>query len=127
MRLIPLFLLVGVLALSGWAEDAKPEPYSPELVKKAEAGDAKAQYDLGSGYCLGEGVTKDKKEAVKWFRMAAEQGNAKAQCALGVCYYGGDGVTKDYKEALKWLTKAAEQGIPEAKGILGAIKKSESK
>lgn len=125
MRLIPLFLLVGMLAVSGWAEDAKPEPYSPELVKKAEAGDAKAQCDLGSVYCLGDGVTKDYKEAVKWWTRGAEQGNAKAQCALGVCYYEGDGVAKDYKEALKWLTKAAEQGIPEAKGVLGAIKKSE--
>ena len=38
MKLIPRFLLVGILAVSGWADDAKPEPYSPELVKRAEAG-----------------------------------------------------------------------------------------
>ena len=116
-----------MFAVSGWAEDTKPEPYSAELVKKAEAGNAVAQYDLGSVYCLGKGVTKDYKEAVKWWTKSAEQGNAKAQCALGVCYYEGDGVTQDYKEAVKWLTKSAEQGMAEAKGVLGAIKKSESK
>jgi hypothetical protein len=47
MKLILLLLLFGMLAVSGWAEDAKPEPYSAELVKIAEAGDARGQYDLG--------------------------------------------------------------------------------
>ena len=56
MKLIPLFLLVGMMAVSGWAEDAKPEPYSSELVKKAEAGDATAQHDLGTCYYYGKGV-----------------------------------------------------------------------
>jgi TPR repeat protein len=61
MKLIPLFLLVGMFAIAGWAEDAKPEAYSPELVK-----DAEAQYKLGRSYYNGKGVTKDYKEAVKW-------------------------------------------------------------
>ena len=56
MKLIPALLIVGMFAVSGWAEDTKPEPYSPELVKKAEAGDAKAQYDLGICYYEGTGV-----------------------------------------------------------------------
>ena len=110
MKLIPLFLLVGMLAVSGWAEDTKPEPYSPELVKKAEAGDAKAQYDLGICYYEGTGVEKDWGEAVKWFTKSAEQGDAVAQVCLGTRYYLGEGVEKDYKEAVKWFTKSAEQG-----------------
>ena len=110
MKLIPLFLLVGMLAVSGWAEDTKPEPYSPELVKKAEAGDAKAQYDLAVCYCEGEGVEKDYKEGVKWFTKSAEQGDALAQVCLGTRYFLGEGVEKDYKEAVKWFTKSAEQG-----------------
>ena len=46
--------------------------------KEAEQGRADAQYSLGVCYANGEGVTKDEKEAVKWFRKAAEQGNVKA-------------------------------------------------
>ncbi|PIR00341.1 MAG: hypothetical protein COV66_07620 [Nitrospinae bacterium CG11_big_fil_rev_8_21_14_0_20_45_15] len=61
-------------------------------------------------YRDGLGVTKDYKEAVKWFRKAAEQGFARGQAYLGAMYFDGEGVPKDDKEAVKWLRKAAEQG-----------------
>ena len=61
MKLIPLLLLTGMLVVSGCSKEVKKiEPYSPELVKKAEAGDANAQGDLGACYRDGTGVTKDK-------------------------------------------------------------------
>ena len=82
MKLIPLFLLVGMLGVSGWAEEWKPEPYSTELVKKAESGDALAQLNLGSFFYHGQGVGKDEKEAVKWYTKSAEQGNETAKYAL---------------------------------------------
>lgn len=82
MKLIPALLLGGMLAVSGWAEDAEPEPYSPELVKRAEAGDAMAQSSLGVYYYFGKNVTQDYKEAVKWWTRAAEQGNAGAKKEL---------------------------------------------
>ena len=116
MKLIPLFLLVGMLPLSGLAE-----PYSPELVKKAEAGNADAQCTLGFLYGQGTGVAKDEKEAVKWFTKAAEQGNANAQCRLGVYYLAGHAVVKDEKEAVKWYTKSAEQGNVAAQYNLGTL------
>ena len=61
MKLIPALLIVGMLKVSGWAEG-----YSPELVKKAEAGDAKAQCNLGICYADGKGVAQDEKVKVKW-------------------------------------------------------------
>ena len=151
MKLIPALLIVGMFAVSGWAEDTKPEPYSAELVKKAEAGDAKAQLALGDSYYLGNGVRKDRTEAMKWVTRSAEQGNAEAQCALGrettdpkkavkwltksaeqgngvaqrelgYCYVKGKGVTKDDKEAFKWFTKSAEQGDESAKKELEKLK-----
>ena len=83
MKLIPALLIVGMLAVSGCSKrELKPEPYSPELVKKAEAGDAKAQFLLGACYYEGEGVEKDEKEAVKWYTKSAEQGNAGAKKQL---------------------------------------------
>jgi len=110
MKLISLSLLVGIFAVSGWAYDYRtPEPYSAELVKKAEAGDAVAQFDLGLCYSEGLVVAKDKKEALKWITKSAEQGYSFAQSDLGVRYLLGLGVAKDEKEALKWYKKVAEQ------------------
>ena len=122
MKLIPLFLLVGMLAVSGWAEDAKPEPYSSELVKKAEEGDAEAQFLLGNGYYYGmHGLTINYKEAVKWLAKSAEQGYTRARLNLGACYFDGKGVAKNEKEALKCWTKAAEEGDVDAQLELGLI------
>jgi len=92
-----------------------------ELKASAEKGDAGAQNALGGMYTKGNGVTKNSKEAVKWYRKAAEQGYALAQYNLGFMYRTGQGVTRDYKEAVKWYKKAAEQGIAFAQFSLGTM------
>lgn len=89
------------------------------LRKKAEQGDAGAQYSLGECYYGGEGVTQDKTEAARWYRLAADQGYAKAKFALGICYELGNGVPQDDAEAARWVRMAAEQGNAEAQDILG--------
>ena len=76
MKLIPLLLLVGMFAVSGWTDD-----YSADLVK-AQAGDPMGQYNLGWCYYYGNGVNQDYKEAVKWWTKSAEQGHAAAKEAL---------------------------------------------
>ena len=90
-----------------------------DLLTKAKAGDAEAQFNLGDRYCHGDGVPQDDKEAVKWYRKAAEQGYAFAQHNLGVMYANGRGVPEDDKEAVKWFRKAAEQGYAFAQFNLG--------
>jgi len=90
------------------------------LKRRAEQGNAPAQFSLGLCYYWGSGVAQDYAEAAKWYRKAAEQGNAGAQYNLGVCYTVGQGVEKDYPEAVKWYRKAAEQGNPQAQYNLGA-------
>jgi hypothetical protein len=120
MKLIPLLLLTGMLAVSGCSKrEYKPEPYSPELVKKAEAGDADAQNNLGGCYLYGKGVAVDFSQAYMWFTKSAEQGNASGQNGLGCCYHTGEGVAQDHKEAVKWYRKSAEQGDAEAQHNLG--------
>ena len=89
------------------------------LRKKAEQGDADAQFNLGLRYVSGEGVPKNHKEAVKWYRLSAEQGFAKAQCNLGVCYAKGKDVPQDNKEAVRWYRLSAEQGDVNAQYNLG--------
>ena len=96
--------------------------YTPELVKKAEAGDAEAQNTLGMSYLMGSGITQDPKKALTWFKKSAEQGNASAQCSLAACYLSGIGADKDEEKAVKWYTKAAKQGNEDAKEALEKIK-----
>jgi len=45
----------------------------------AGQGNAEAQFDLGFAYLRGEGLPKDRDQAVEWFRRAAKQGHADAQ------------------------------------------------
>jgi len=72
----------------------------------AEKGDAHAQHMVGYCYYTGSGVSKDKVEAVKWYRKAAEQGLAQAQYALGYCYHNGYVVAKDLVEAYGYYNLA---------------------
>jgi TPR repeat protein len=65
------------------------------LRKQAEAGDAKARFNIGSMYENGVGVRQDYAEAAKWYRKAAEQGDVEAARILGLAYYLGKWVPQD--------------------------------
>lgn len=80
-----------------------------ETKRKAETGDAGAQYELGMMY-----YEKDYAKAVEWWQKAAEQGYAAAQGALGTMYVNGLGVPKDIANAVELMKKAATQGDSDA-------------
>jgi uncharacterized protein len=106
------------------ATENAPAKLSPsemsELRKKADSGDAAAQFALGKAYESGNGVPQRTDQASVWYRKAAEQGNAKAQNSLGVLYWLGNGVEKDNNQAIQWYRKAARQGDANAMFNLGA-------
>ncbi len=91
-----------------------------DLQKKADSGDAAAQYALGRAYEHGNGVPLRVDQAAIWYRKAAEQGNEKAQNSLAVLYWFGEGVERDKTEAVRWYRKAARQGNADAMFNLGA-------
>ena len=97
---------------------ADSEPYSPDLVARADRGEPRAQFMVGVCYAHGLGVVQDAHQAVIWYRKAAEHGHAGAQFNLGICYMNGTGVDEDEEEARLWIRKAAGQGLPEALRIL---------
>ena len=90
-----------------------------ELLKKAQDGEAEAQFDLSFAYLVGDSVDQNHGESVKWLQKAADQGLLVAQYNLGSAYYHGDGVEQDYAEAVKWWRLAAEQGDADAQYNLG--------
>ena len=70
---------------------------------------------LGNKYRSGDGVEKDFKKAMKYYKIASEQGYGVASYNIGTLYENGLGVPKNKQKAEEWFAKAAEQGYVENK------------
>lgn len=104
---------------SNGAHDDVTPPLGDSLRRRAEAGDARAQLALGEAYDDGKGVSQNKAEAARWFRLAAEQGESYAQWRLGALYELGEGVPKSPEEAARWYRRAtAQQPITNVKAFV---------
>ncbi len=110
----------------GLADQHSPNQHAqaksvPDLRKRADDGDADAQWQLGVRYHDGAGVPQDDAQAVQWFQRAAEQGNVAAQGALGAYYWRGRGVFQDLSKAYFWSTIAMAQGDEISKSRLEGL------
>ena len=114
---LPLIGLLVLCALSISCVSPPPTPTQPliegpavsDLLKRAQAGDANAQNELGIHYSEGKGLPQNYLEAKDWFRKAADQGHTGAQVNLGTLYSLGQGAPFSDPMALFWFQKAAEQ------------------
>lgn len=88
------------------------------LQKKAEAGDAYAQLNLGAAYDNGMGVARDIEKALNWYEKAAEQGVAEAQFNLAHLLVEQE---LGASVAAGWMRKAADQGMVDAEYLMGVI------
>lgn len=81
-----------------------------EWLPLAEAGDAKAQYNIA--YCLstGRGADVHRKRAAEWYEKAAAQGDMQAHYNLYTIYRNGEGVDIDDNKADEHLKAAADLG-----------------
>ena len=114
---IGLCVLPSIVSSFQISQNSKHNVQPPDdevLYRKAIQGSARAQEELGYRYMNGDGVSRNREEAVTWYRKAAEQGLKESMHNLGLCYYNGDGVEKDWSEAAKWFKKAAEKGLKRA-------------
>jgi Caspase domain/Sel1 repeat len=139
----PLRLHVVVLALLIWpwclaAQQAVPSvkqanPFDTitfaELNRKANAGDAAAQDQLGNCYWVGfcfsvsdvAQIKQDLSKGVAWFQKAAAQHYPPAEFGLATSYMSGRGVPQDQALGLVWLRKAADDGDANAACNLGVL------
>jgi TPR repeat protein len=90
-----------------------------DLLADAKAGDSAAQFTLGTYYWRGVGVRRNRKSAIKWWKLATEQGHTEAMFRLGMAYKLGTGVEHDKQEAARLLRIAADQGFAQAQFHLG--------
>jgi GAF domain-containing protein len=120
------YILVPTLA--GRMGGSRPEPAIPatqvastpptvqgfpsldQIRQRAEAGDASAQFILGTRYATGEDVSQDYGIAARWFQKGAEQGLVIAQDTLGNYYWAGRGVQKNITQAYYWSVLARQGG-----------------
>lgn len=91
------------------------------LQQAADQGDAKAQFNLGRMYGLGQGGPADDAKAAVWFRRAADHGNAGAQFNLSLMYHNGQGLSRNETQAARWRFAAANQGYASAQAAMGAM------
>jgi len=118
-----LVIFMILLPLSGFAyqDDYIWQEKYKKALPKAEAGDAEAQYDIGSMYEKGNGVAKDSAKAFEWYLKSAKQGYDKGAYEVGHSYLRGVGVEQNYDKALKWLNAAAEHNNVRAFYYLGTM------
>lgn len=92
-----------------------------ELRGKAEAGDARAQFELGARFADGRAGSQDMALAAQYYARAADQGLALAQYRLAVLSEKGVGVSRDLTRAQSLYLTAAEQGNARAMHNLGVL------
>lgn len=91
------------------------------LREAADAGDAKAMFEIGNRYADGRGVAADMAAAAEWYERSAELGYAPAEYRLGNLYERGSGVERDIAVAMDWYEKSAKQGNASAMHNLAVL------
>ena len=85
-------------------------------LQAAEAGDAKAIYNVGALYARGEGVEEYDLTAMEWFKKAAEMDYPDALNTIGNAYsFGNYGLQIDYGTSFSYYLRSAHLG--NAKGM----------
>ena len=81
-----------------------------QLEQLADAGDAHAQYIIGTAYRDGGLLIPDTAKAQKLLERAAEQDLDVAQYALGKLYLSDDADVHDSAKGIYWLKRSADNG-----------------
>ena len=94
---------------------------SASLRHAAANGDPAAQFEIGTRYSEGRGVTADAVQAFVWYQRSAALGFVPAQFRLGALYERGQGVEKDAERAKIWYRRASEKGHAKAMHNLAVL------
>lgn len=85
----------------------------------AQAGEPRAQSNIGACFAEGMGVPRDPAMALKWLTLAADAGFAPGQRNLATLFLkGGEGLDPDPARAAILYRQAAEQGDAQAQDML---------
>ena len=97
--------------------------YLSDLKRRADAGDAVAQNNLGHLYLYGNqeyNVSVDLDKGIEYLNMAAEQDQVNAMTTIGWNYFlGGKGAEQNNEEAIYWNERASKLGFSIASYNIG--------
>lgn len=109
---------LGLILLERKDADSRQKAF--EMIKKAaQAGYSPAEVYLGTMYRNGEGVKKDRDEAIRQYHIAIAKGSAWAMFEMGSLLY--ERPHRDTPQALAWFKKAAQAGHPMAQTAYGVF------
>jgi TPR repeat protein len=100
-----MLLVAMALAFTMPAMPIPADAAREALQKRAEAGDAKAQVDLGRAL-EEDGAPADKAASTGWYRKAAMAGNADGAWRLGFATMEGVGTARDVPAGFEWLRQS---------------------
>ena len=112
------------------AQSASPSAnIDPDLLARANGGDAAAQVQVGEHYAQAAATEHNRdrsaeeyQQASAWYRKAADQKSMDGELHLAALYRdGGNGFPRDMEQSAAWYLKAAEQGDVGAQGTLGVL------
>ena len=113
-------VLLKILEKGSRGERIDRENVVAGVKRKAKSGLPDAQYTLAFMYLVGDGVSKDGIEEVRWYRAASLK-SARAAFMLSLMYYNGEGVSQNPAEAVRLMKIAAERGDHRAQYYLGTF------
>jgi TPR repeat protein len=120
------FVLAVMLAPNAYADGPSFDVSS--LQNQAAAGNANAQFQLGTLDYVGLGVVQDYIGAMAWLQKSANAGNAEAACEAGFLYqtgsFGQGPPPPDPKDAAPWYAKSAAAGNACGEFALAALYQS---
>lgn len=81
--------------------------------------DLDCQFNLGTFYQEGKGVSIDFKEAAKWYQKSSDNGGHRASYNLARMYYEGIGFPQNYEKAFLLYKKSASKDNNYAQRMIG--------
>ena len=96
-------------------DDELKSPLSKDALnvkKDADNGNVESMFLYGMMLCKGIGAPINKKEGIKYYKMAIEKGHQGAMLNYAIMLHDGDGIPVDKKESAKILRMATD--IPQA-------------
>lgn len=110
-RTLFVAVLLSAFGASLTTQAGELEQRFADTLRRAEAGDAAAMYNVGEMYELGMGTDSDRAESMVWYRLAADKGHPEGAYQIGYAYYWGKaGLDRDRRQAHAWFQRAAEAG-----------------
>lgn len=113
--------LAGRALQNGWGVPVDEAAARGHLMAAADAGDPRAQWNLGMMLLDGRGGSADPQAAYGYVRQAAEQGHIDGQISLAVMLALGQGAVPNPAESRVWYGRAAQAGSAHALRGLGMM------